>query len=43
MFKQYDDLEVGALDGEEIEGCVQPDSEIMKALLAEFEHARKLP
>lgn len=43
MFKQYDDLEVGALDGEEIEGCVQPDSEIMKTLLAEFEHARRLP
>ncbi|KAH7973472.1 hypothetical protein HPB49_001439 [Dermacentor silvarum] len=43
MFKQYDDLEVGALDGEEIEGYVQPDSEIMKALVADFQHMKQLP
>uniref|UniRef100_A0A0C9SCJ3 Protein LTV1 homolog n=1 Tax=Amblyomma americanum TaxID=6943 RepID=A0A0C9SCJ3_AMBAM len=43
MFKQYDDLELGALDGEEIEGYVQPDSEIMKSLVAEFQHMKQLP
>uniref|UniRef100_A0A224Z5W7 Protein LTV1 homolog n=1 Tax=Rhipicephalus zambeziensis TaxID=60191 RepID=A0A224Z5W7_9ACAR len=43
MFKQYDDLEVGALDGEEIEGYVQPDSEIMKALVEDFQHMKQLP
>ncbi|KAL3172776.1 hypothetical protein MRX96_038963 [Rhipicephalus microplus] len=43
MFKQYDDMEVGALDGEEIEGYVQPDSEIMKALVEDFQLMKQLP
>lgn len=43
MFEQYDDLELGALEGEEIEGCLQPDSEIMKRLVEDYERKRRLP
>lgn len=43
MFEQYDDLELGALDGEEIEGCLQPDSEIMKQIVEDYQRKTRLP
>ncbi|EEC05826.1 conserved hypothetical protein [Ixodes scapularis] len=43
LFEQYDDLELGALDGEEIEGCLQPDSEIMKQIVEEYQRKTRLP
>ncbi|CAN7938578.1 unnamed protein product, partial [Ixodes hexagonus] len=43
MFEQYDDLELGALDGEEIEGCLHPDSEIMKQIVEDYQRKTRLP
>ncbi|XP_017878728.1 protein LTV1 homolog [Ceratina calcarata] len=37
MYAAYDDSEIGALDGEEIEGCLPPDSELVLQCVAEFE------
>ncbi|KAK2141617.1 hypothetical protein LSH36_1068g00008 [Paralvinella palmiformis] len=37
LYEQYDDEEIGALDHEEISGCVKPDSQILANVIEEFE------
>lgn len=41
MFAGYDDMEIGALDCEDIEGHVAPDSEILLQYADEFEKQKK--
>ncbi|XP_046473342.1 protein LTV1 homolog [Neodiprion pinetum] len=41
MYTGYDDLEIGALDCEEIEGHVAPDSDILLQYADEFEKKKK--
>ncbi|XP_063989879.1 protein LTV1 homolog [Diachasmimorpha longicaudata] len=41
MFAAYDEVEIGALDCEEIEGYVAPDSEIVIQCAEEFERQQK--
>lgn len=41
MYAGYDDLEIGALDCEEIEGHVAPDSDILLQYAEEFEKKKK--
>ncbi|XP_012253458.2 protein LTV1 homolog [Athalia rosae] len=43
MYAGYDDLEIGALDCEEIEGHVAPDSDILLQYADEFEKKKKEP
>lgn len=37
MYAAYDDTEIGALDCDEIEGYIAPDSELVFQCAAEFE------
>lgn len=37
MYASYDDSEIGALEGEEIEGSLPPDSELLLQCVTEFE------
>ncbi|PIK59887.1 hypothetical protein BSL78_03183 [Apostichopus japonicus] len=41
IFEEYDDMEMGALDHDDIEGFVPDDSEILKQVMSEFEDSRK--
>ena len=40
FYKQYDDTEIGALDHEEISGCIQDGDLLMQDALAQWEEAR---
>jgi protein LTV1 len=41
MFEGYDDTEIGALDCDEIEGDINPDSDLLLKYADEFEKDRK--
>jgi len=41
MFEGYDDTEIGALDCDEIEGDINPDSDLLLKYAEEFENDRK--
>lgn len=41
IFEEYDDIEMGALDHDEIEGFVHDESEILQQVLTEFEESQK--
>lgn len=41
MFEGYDDTEIGALDCDEIEGHINPDSDLLLKYAEEFEQDRK--
>ena len=37
MFAEYDDSEIGALDHEDIDGCIKQGSTVLNNILAEFQ------
>lgn len=37
LFEEYDESEIGALDHEDIDGRVEPSSQILDSVLDEFE------
>ena len=37
LYEQYDDSEIGALDHEDIDGCVQQGSHMLDTILEDFE------
>jgi len=41
LYEQYDDDEIGALDHEDLGGNIQPDSDLLSAVLNEFEKKQK--
>ncbi|XP_006822649.1 protein LTV1 homolog isoform X2 [Saccoglossus kowalevskii] len=41
LYEEYEDDEIGALDHEELAGRIQPDSDILNAVLGEFEKHQK--
>ncbi|XP_077991122.1 protein LTV1 homolog isoform X2 [Glandiceps talaboti] len=41
IYEQYDDDEIGALDHEEVAGNIQPDSDLLSAVLSEFEKKQR--
>ncbi|XP_071965271.1 protein LTV1 homolog [Antedon mediterranea] len=41
IFEQYNDMEIGALDHDEMEGHITTDSAILNQVLSEFEKSRK--
>ncbi|XP_064649507.1 protein LTV1 homolog [Lineus longissimus] len=43
VYEQYDDDEIGALDHEEIDGNIQPESKILTSLMEEFEQGQQRP
>jgi len=42
LYEGYDDSEIGALDQDDIEGCLQHGSTVLNSLIDEFEKTQKL-
>lgn len=43
MFETYDDAELGALDGEDVEGTLRPDGELLRRVAAEYDERSPTP
>ena len=41
MFEQYDDMEIGALDHDEIEGHIPEQGGVLEQVLEEFEETQQ--
>ena len=43
LYEEYDDEEIGALDHDDISGCVQQGSHLLNTALEDFEKSQNTP